>query len=151
MLGSPSETDSWSLAMEFCITGGAFLRPSGGLILALRLCATLSEPMTWQRREPSVTSLKKLTTNSGQLCCWRERPSPSDRDVQRPPSGFRRRSASAIGPLTNWRVEEIVQRVTAIMGNGMPAVVSTAVLGGEQVPKVRVSEAFDIYCNEIVA
>jgi integrase len=48
-------------------------------------------------------------------------------------------------------VEEIVQRVTAIMGNGTPAVVSTAVMGGEQVPKVRVSEAFDIYCNEIVA
>jgi hypothetical protein len=48
-------------------------------------------------------------------------------------------------------VEEIVQRVTAIMGKGTPAVVSTAVLGGEQVPKVRISEAFDIYCSEIVA
>src|SRR5229473_3116269 len=33
-------------------------------------------------------------------------------------------------------VEEIVQRVTAIMGKGTPAVVSTAVMGGEQVPKV---------------
>jgi len=48
-------------------------------------------------------------------------------------------------------VEEIVQRVTAIMGSGTPAVVSTAVMGGEQVPKVRVSEALDIYCSEIVA
>jgi hypothetical protein len=48
-------------------------------------------------------------------------------------------------------VEEIVQRVTAIMGKGTPAVVSTAVMGGEQVPKVTVSEVFDIYCNEIVA
>jgi integrase len=48
-------------------------------------------------------------------------------------------------------VEEIVQRVTAIMGNGTPAIVSKAVMGGEQVPKVRVSEAFEIYCDEIVA
>ena len=48
-------------------------------------------------------------------------------------------------------LEEIVQRVTAIMGNGTPAVVSTAVMGGEQVPKVRISEAFDVYCSEIVA
>jgi hypothetical protein len=46
-------------------------------------------------------------------------------------------------------VEEIVQRVTAIMGKGTPAIVSTAVMGGEQVPKVCVSEAF--VCNEIVA
>jgi integrase len=48
-------------------------------------------------------------------------------------------------------VEEIVERVTAIMGNGTPAVVSSAVMGGEQVPKVKVSEAFEIYCSEIVA
>ena len=48
-------------------------------------------------------------------------------------------------------VEEIVQRVTAIMGKGTPAAVSTAVMGGEQVPKVSVSGAFDVYCNEIVA
>ena len=41
-------------------------------------------------------------------------------------------------------VEEIVQRVTAIMGKGTPAVVSTAVMGGEQVPKVSVSDAFDV-------
>jgi integrase len=48
-------------------------------------------------------------------------------------------------------IDEIVRRVTAIMGDGTPAVVSTAVLGGEQVPKVKVTEAFEIYCNEIVA
>jgi integrase len=48
-------------------------------------------------------------------------------------------------------VEEIVQRVTAIMDKDTPAVLSKAVMGGEQVPKVRVSQAFDIYCNEIVA
>jgi integrase len=48
-------------------------------------------------------------------------------------------------------IEEIVQRVTAIMGENTPAVVSKAVLGGEAVPKVKVSEAFDIYCNDIVA
>jgi integrase len=48
-------------------------------------------------------------------------------------------------------IEEIVERVAAIMSNGTPAVVSTAVMGGEQVPKVKVSEAFEIYCNEIVA
>jgi integrase len=62
--------------------------------------------------------------------------------------GFSYRSADE---LARRPVEEIVQRVTAIMGKGTPAVVSTAVMGGEQVPKVRISEAFDIYCNEIVA
>ena len=41
-------------------------------------------------------------------------------------------------------VEETVQRVTAIMGKGTPAIVSTAVMGGEQVPKVSVSDAFDV-------
>jgi integrase len=48
-------------------------------------------------------------------------------------------------------IEEIVERVTAIMGNGTPAPVSSAVMGGEQIPKVKVTDAFDIYCNEIVA
>jgi hypothetical protein len=55
----------------------------------------------------------------------------------------------AADELAHRPVEEIVQRVTAIMGKGTPAIVSTAVMGGEQVPKVCVSEAF--VCNEIVA
>ncbi|HKD30242.1 MAG TPA: hypothetical protein VKC66_30540 [Xanthobacteraceae bacterium] len=36
-------------------------------------------------------------------------------------------------------VEEIVRRVTAIMSNGTPAVVSTAVMRGQQVLKVRIT------------
>ena len=48
-------------------------------------------------------------------------------------------------------VEDIVQRVAAIMDTRTPIVVETAVLGGEEVPKVKVSEAFKIYCDEIVA
>ena len=41
-------------------------------------------------------------------------------------------------------IDDIIQRVTSIMENGTPAVVSRAVMGGEQMPKVTVSEAFDI-------
>ena len=37
------------------------------------------------------------------------------------------------------------------MNTGTPAVVAKAVMGGVEAPKVRVSKAFDIYCNEIVA
>jgi hypothetical protein len=48
-------------------------------------------------------------------------------------------------------VEDIVQRVAAIMDTRTPIVVETAILGGEEVPKVKVSEAFKIYCDEIVA
>ena len=48
-------------------------------------------------------------------------------------------------------VEDIVQRVAAIMDTRTPIVVETAVLGGEEMPKVKVSEAFKIYCDEIVA
>jgi integrase len=62
--------------------------------------------------------------------------------------GFSYRSA---GDLARQPVEDIVQRVTAIMDTRTPIVVETAVLGGEEVPKVKVSEAFKIYCDEIVA
>lgn len=48
-------------------------------------------------------------------------------------------------------VEDIVRRITAIMDASTPTVVTKAVLGGEQAPKVRVSKAFEVYCNEIVA
>lgn len=41
--------------------------------------------------------------------------------------------------------------MTAIVGKGTRAVVATAAMCGEEVPKVSVSEAFDVYCNEIVA
>jgi hypothetical protein len=44
-----------------------------------------------------------------------------------------------------------VQRVAAIMDTRTPIVVETAVMGGEEVPKVKVSEAFKVYCDEIVA
>lgn len=37
------------------------------------------------------------------------------------------------------------------MDASTPTVVTKAVLGGEQAPKVRVSKAFEVYCNEIVA
>jgi integrase len=48
-------------------------------------------------------------------------------------------------------IDDIIQRVTSILENGTPAVVSRAIMGGEQMPKVTVNEAFDIYCDEIVA
>ena len=62
--------------------------------------------------------------------------------------GFSYRPA---GELARQPVEDIVQRVTAIMDTRTPIVVETAVLGGEEVPKIKVSEAFKIYCDEIVA
>jgi hypothetical protein len=48
-------------------------------------------------------------------------------------------------------IEDIVRRVTAIMDTRTPIVVETAVLGGEEIPKIKVSEAFKIYRDEIVA
>jgi hypothetical protein len=48
-------------------------------------------------------------------------------------------------------VQDIVQRVNAVMHTSTPPVVTAAVLGAEPAPKLKVSEAFDIYCDEIVA
>ena len=48
-------------------------------------------------------------------------------------------------------IDDIVRRITAIMDTRTPIAVETAVLGGEQIPKIKVSEAFKIYCEEIVA
>jgi integrase len=48
-------------------------------------------------------------------------------------------------------VEDIVERVSAVMEPSTPPVVSAAVLGAQPEPKVKVSVAFEIYCNEIVA
>jgi hypothetical protein len=48
-------------------------------------------------------------------------------------------------------IDDIVRRVTAIMDTRTPIAVETAVLGGEKIPKIKVSEAFKIYCDEIVA
>jgi hypothetical protein len=62
--------------------------------------------------------------------------------------GFSYRPA---GELAHRPVEDIVPRVAAIMDTRTPIVVETAVLGGEEVPKVKVSEAFKVYCDEIVA
>lgn len=62
--------------------------------------------------------------------------------------GFSYRAANE---LAHRPVEDIVQRVAAIMDSNTPSVVASAVLGGEPVPQIKVSEAFDIYCQEIVA
>jgi integrase len=48
-------------------------------------------------------------------------------------------------------IDDIVRRVAAIMDTRTPIALETAVLGGEKIPKIRVSEAFKIYCDEIVA
>jgi len=82
MLRQSKQDRFWSSTIEFCITGDVFPNPWGRPILALRLCASPSEPTTWQRRVPSVTSLRELTTNSGQLCGRRETVDPGHRNVQ---------------------------------------------------------------------
>lgn len=48
-------------------------------------------------------------------------------------------------------IEDIMQRLAAIMDSRTPISVETAILGGADIPKVLVSKAFDLYCDEIVA
>jgi hypothetical protein len=77
-----------------------------------------------------------------------------DRDLSGPPSWFPKLLGFSYRPadeLAHRPVEDIVPRVAAIMDTRTPIVVETAVLGGEEVPKVKVSEAFKVYCDEIVA
>lgn len=62
--------------------------------------------------------------------------------------GFAHRSAVEIAQLP---IEDLVRRLTAISDTRRRVAVETAVLGGVDRPRVKVSEAFDIYCNEIAA
>ena len=55
-----------------------------------------------------------------------------------------------IDELARRPVPRIVERVNAIVDSA-PPIVAAAVLGAEPLPKVKVSEAFKIYCDEIVA
>lgn len=48
-------------------------------------------------------------------------------------------------------IENLVRRFAAISDLRTPVAVETAVLGGVDRPRVKVSEAFEIYCNEIAA
>ncbi|MHC2273451.1 hypothetical protein ACVME8_000062 [Bradyrhizobium diazoefficiens] len=53
--------------------------------------------------------------------------------------------------LAQLSLEERIRRVAAVSDLRTPAAVETAVLGGVDRPRVKVSEAFEIYCNEIAA
>jgi integrase len=62
--------------------------------------------------------------------------------------GFAYRPAGEIAQLP---IEEIVRRIAAISDIRTPIAVETAILGGVERPKVKVSEAFKVYCEEITA
>ncbi|ARQ01298.1 hypothetical protein [Pseudorhodoplanes sinuspersici] len=56
-----------------------------------------------------------------------------------------------VDELAEYPIQHILQRMNAVMPAHTPAVVVEAVLGAEPRPKVKVSGAFKIYCEEIVA
>jgi len=62
--------------------------------------------------------------------------------------GFSYRPAGEVAQLP---LEDLVRRFAAISDLRTPVAVETAVLGGVDRPRVKVSEAFDIYCDEIAA
>jgi integrase len=62
--------------------------------------------------------------------------------------GFAYRPAVEIAQLP---LEDLVRRFAAISDTRTPVAVETAVLGGVDRPKVKVTEAFEIYCTEIAA
>ncbi|WP_244628495.1 DUF6538 domain-containing protein [Tardiphaga robiniae] len=62
--------------------------------------------------------------------------------------GFSYRPASEIAQMP---LEDIVQRFAAISRLRTPVAVETAIMGGVERPKVKVSEAFEVYCSEIAA
>lgn len=62
--------------------------------------------------------------------------------------GFAYRPAVEVAQLP---IEDLVRRFAAISDLRTPVAVETAVLGGVDRPRVKVSEAFDIYCDEIAA
>jgi integrase len=62
--------------------------------------------------------------------------------------GFTYRPASEVAQLP---LEDILRRISAIRDVRTPPAVEAAVLGGVEQPKVKVTEAFKIYCDEITA
>lgn len=62
--------------------------------------------------------------------------------------GFTYKSA---GELSQAPLDELIGRITSILDRRTPVSVGTAVLGGVDHPRVKVSEAFEIYCSEIAA
>jgi integrase len=62
--------------------------------------------------------------------------------------GFTYKPASELAQLP---IEDLVRRFAAISDTRTPVAVETAILGGVERPKVKVSEAFKVYCEEIAA
>lgn len=62
--------------------------------------------------------------------------------------GFSYRPAGEVAQLP---LEDLVRRFAAISDLRTPVAVETAVLGGVDRPRVKVTAAFDIYCDEIAA
>ncbi len=62
--------------------------------------------------------------------------------------GFTYKPASEVA---NLPLDDILRRISSISDVRTPVAVETAVLGGIEQPKVKMSEAFDIFCNEIRA
>ncbi|KRR21943.1 hypothetical protein CQ13_06260 [Bradyrhizobium retamae] len=62
--------------------------------------------------------------------------------------GFAYKPAGEVAQLP---LEELLRRISSISDPRTPVAVETAVLGGVEQPKVKVSEAFTIYCDEIAA
>lgn len=62
--------------------------------------------------------------------------------------GFTYKPANEVA---NLPFNDILRRMTAISDVRTPVAVETAILGGVEQPKVKVSDAFDIFCDEIRA
>jgi hypothetical protein len=62
--------------------------------------------------------------------------------------GFTYKPANEVA---NLPLDDILRRISSISDVRTPVAVETAVLGGIEQPKVKMSEAFDIFCNEIRA
>jgi hypothetical protein len=62
--------------------------------------------------------------------------------------GFTYKPASEVA---NLPLDEILRRVSSISDPRTPVATETAALGGIEQPKVKVSEAFDVFCNEVRA
>src|SRR5579862_689302 len=62
--------------------------------------------------------------------------------------GFTYKPANEVA---NLPFDDILRRMTTISDVRTPVAVETAILGGVEQPKIKVSDAFDIFCTEIRA
>src|ERR1700738_4417619 len=134
--------------MGSTITGDVFRGQSSTWTTVRRLSGSHSKQTISPRRARSAISLNRRIANIGGRC------SPMATQRRRsPPIRWREPAPRPWGSHTSppTRSRDILRRISSISDLRTPVAVETAVLGGIEQPKVKVSEAFDIFCNEIRA